>query len=1211
MTFDAPGMETLRDRRMSLVEEPIYCAAYDDGEEVLCLGSDEALSRPERVAKRLRYEDHALRYLRGQRPRLLSASLRGPFDRASGWRNPWFPENQVIRNRNDSANHIPAPQPSKTPVHTNDTSKICLEIVGALVHQTPATRDSLQCHLPSPHSHRELELEFADDPQLNTDTRSRIQEWAKNVPVDNFQRDDFWAPADGIADIFDGGVTPKRPAGKDWLKSKLYKRRRKDCTSFVTASTPTPAPAPLSGDEAARAVSFGSLGRPSQITATASYNSGQNTPGSCAGTRLEGLFNRPSSKGKAYANDQSRKTRSPPHNVAVKMSAFPMDPDKEHQQTSTSSNCDASNARSSALPSETLQPVTGSSLGLTVAAQGQQTDHDELDANKVNVEFSHKAHNQHNIEQQTVPSEQGAVSFESHLDRSFHYKARTVKQDAVKLGNESMVGNQSHPAQTATPESEDHSETVGVHQLEASDGTERDSLKQHIYGNSRKPPVHHSVAQQEATGKPEEELQTATTLGEAKDSFPELKEAAMCEGTTLLGETDNSESNQQKLDAPQRLPGSVNEIESISNGGKIVLQVAKQTPRASSQRPWTEGMADEGSTLIGDVTEVDASTPLRIARPPERLEAVKSIPQPVSALGPEVPHPELREKLETSLCVNELPGNPSKAQQPTEASLLNNTPGARDVPMPGRTPPLSNTLPAKTNCSVPHLEELSSANGNEVVPDDVSDAEDSIVMVPLSQAEWTVLDCTDVPTHPVDDFPEQSELASINIESVVQEESLREGPGAVVVQSPWIPDGRDIKVEAAGEKEWVSWSLPASVSDSPMEPTPQPETGSSRQEPAARTVDGQVHVAALHNSEVLRLPLVREPSQISLGSPKEQQSSWNTPNNHAMNTVQQGVPSSPSHQPLPINSSSATSTALHHACIAPNIPSVSVGLFNISQPELPAQPATPLETDGRQRTPEPNLSIKSFATFNTPSPKPRRISKHLRLSGDRLPSTQMLADAANNNPWNSVRSSLRSSVRSRSRLRVSFALLPGEDSDNDAPERSPHSTTKAVASPPPLSMLDAEDGDVSDHFHKHFDAVKQKTTNDKMNTKFRFESRLLPSESQQKPLSPEVGMMAQAFKEADEQHKLRSSSEPDIMIDEPQNEVNDEHGAGPQSPWRNESQGQGTDDVTAVLQNLDDFLNPRWDVEAEMDKAGTADGIENQRQEPSPGLLRGNVWDVL
>ncbi|KAK9800970.1 hypothetical protein AB5N19_00979 [Seiridium cardinale] len=1191
MAFDAPGMETLRDRRMSLVEEPIYCAAYDDGEEVLCLGSDEALSRPERVARRLRYEDHALRYLRGQRPRLLSASLRGPFDRASGWRNPWLPENQVIGNRNDSANHIPAPQPSKTPVPTNDTSKICLEIVGALVHQTPATRDSLQCHLPSPDSHRGLELEFADDPQLTTDTRSRIQEWAKNVPVDNFQRDDFWAPADGIADIFDGGATPKRPAGKDWLKSKLYKRRRKDCTSFVTASTPTPAPAPLSGDEATRAVTFGSLGRPSQITATASYSSGQNTPGSCAGTRLEGSFNRPSSKGKAYANDQSRKTRNPPHNVAVKTSAFLMNADKGPQQTPTSSNCDASNARSSALPSETLQPVTGSSLGLTVAAQGQQTDHDELDANKVNVEFSHKAHNQHNIEQQTVPSEQGDVSFESHLDRSFHYKARTVKQDAVKLGNESMVGNQSQPAQTATPESEDHSETVAVHQLEARDGAERDSLIQHMYGNSREPPVHHSVAQQEGTGKPEEDLQTATSLGEAtnsgeaKDSFLELKEVAMCEGTTLLGETGNSESNQQKLDAPQRLPGSVDDIESVTNGGKIVLEFAKQTPGASSQRPWTEGMADEGSTLIGDVTEVDASTPLRIARPPERLEAVKSIPQPVSALGPEVPRPELREKLETSLCINELLGNPNKAQQPTEASLLNNTLGARDVPMPGRTPPLSNTLPAKTNCPVPHMEELSSANGNEVVPDDVSDAEDSIVMVPLSQAEWTVLDRTDIPTHPVDDSPEQSEPASINIGPVVQEESLREGLGAVVVQSPWIPDGRDIKVEAAGEKESVSCSLPASVAGSPMEPAPQPETGS--------------------------LPLAREPSQMSLGSPKEQQSSWNTPNNHVMNTVQQGVPSSPSHQPLPINSSSATSTALHHACIAPNIPPVSVGLFDISQPELPAQPATPLQTDGRQRTPEPNFSIKSFATFNTPSPKRRRISKHLRLSGNRLPSTQMLADAANNNPWNSVRSSLRSSVRSRSHLRVSFALLPGEDSDNDAPERSPHSTTKTVASPPPLSMLDAEDGDVSDHFHKHFDAVKQKTTNDKINTKFRFESRLLPSESQQKPLSPEVGMMARAFKEADEQHKLRSSSGPDIMMDEPQDEVNDEHEAGPQSPWRNENQGQGTDDVTAVLQNLDDFLNPRWDVEAEMDKAGTADGIENQRQERSPGLLRGNVWDVL
>jgi hypothetical protein len=84
--FGSPGRDWLDPDNFGC--EPLYCAAPQTKDDILCPGSDdEAYDSP--TERRTRCEAQARRFLDGKPVFLLSASLRGPFDRESGWVNPW------------------------------------------------------------------------------------------------------------------------------------------------------------------------------------------------------------------------------------------------------------------------------------------------------------------------------------------------------------------------------------------------------------------------------------------------------------------------------------------------------------------------------------------------------------------------------------------------------------------------------------------------------------------------------------------------------------------------------------------------------------------------------------------------------------------------------------------------------------------------------------------------------------------------------------------------------------------------------------------------------------------------------------------------------------------------------------------------------------------------------------------------------------------
>ncbi|KFY01249.1 hypothetical protein O988_02846 [Pseudogymnoascus sp. VKM F-3808] len=78
-------LERARQRMASLGGEMALC--FDD--EVICEGSDAEDSPLAKAERQKRRDAIELRYLAGHAPLIMSAQLRGPFDKNSGWVNPW------------------------------------------------------------------------------------------------------------------------------------------------------------------------------------------------------------------------------------------------------------------------------------------------------------------------------------------------------------------------------------------------------------------------------------------------------------------------------------------------------------------------------------------------------------------------------------------------------------------------------------------------------------------------------------------------------------------------------------------------------------------------------------------------------------------------------------------------------------------------------------------------------------------------------------------------------------------------------------------------------------------------------------------------------------------------------------------------------------------------------------------------------------------
>ncbi|KAK8086690.1 hypothetical protein PG994_001664 [Apiospora phragmitis] len=1014
-------------------EEPLHCAAPQNPEDILYPGSDDGLDDATKAAKRRRYEE-----------------------KDGSWQNPWLPRNGPLPSSS---------RPTITKPAVKASMRRNVHKLEGKANSTPETRGSMRCHLPSPESNRDLQLDDYDN--LDPDKRSRIQSWASNVTAGALEKDSFWAPAQAKSQTPDH-VTNKRHAGNNWLKSKLSKRSKSDHPSLGSLMTPTPA---ISSE------SIRETSPPSFAISQEALDMTQQPPHS----NLDTLTN-PSGAAQrmtqfveelsqTIAESSSGLEQPPAPHSSTKdlnpMSLIPSDANILNQLPASNENYSETSSELSSLWSSEVTPAC--------PIQPMEQAGDLLPNLETANTFSGS------IEEVTASGhshvEEADSQFESHLDQSFHYKTRPVRKDAPRpvTAEPAATVPLSQPTQTGTPISEKHQDYVTF--------KARQTLKDKV--------------------------------------------------DTVFSHSENSISTSERSS-----------------------QFGTKTPSV---------VGNEGDRGKGYESRLPTNEDITILDQPITLATMES----------------MLKNGDTTLVADAMDVD----GQLDNASFFH--PAGKI-----RYGELSVEKPVSTNSPI-SLEGEKRGMTDNASPRHEFDGEETAVHILLSQMEWSVREReTNSPTcsffaavePPQSPFLcEAAENAAGNIDQQVLDNNIQQELLAMEAQPDAAESILHIKTEPDEELCALATSH-NSMTDLPSIVLDQSVLGPSQQSPWG-TVNADTSLEVKDefqatNRGVPQPEFITSPKPTSQ-LPSQQQSPWGGIDAQAairpygsisVSSLLNVSPQWPRSQP-----DDTPSNLLRSRVSFASQPSDTLNSF-LRDCVSSGSVATPQAAQAREETPEPELSVKSFAKFNTPSPKRRpRGYKHPRLSGSRLPSTQVLVNATDGNPWGTQ--------RTRSNRRVSFAPLPCEE--KDVADMTSSQAPPRPASPPPAITPGADDDDTDHRFRKHFDAVASRGGHP---SKVGIQERLLPSESQQKPMSPEVGAMAEAFREADNFHTPdllghRASPFHEDTEAPPVDSYHDDEPAidAPQSPWQEES--QGLDDVAEVMQNLDDFLNPHWGEESDLGMA--------------------------
>jgi hypothetical protein len=223
----------------------------------------------------------------------------------------------------------------------------------------------------------------------------------------------------------------------------------------------------------------------------------------------------------------------------------------------------------------------------------------------------------------------------------------------------------------------------------------------------------------------------------------------------------------------------------------------------------------------------------------------------------------------------------------------------------------------------------------------------------------------------------------------------------------------------------------------------------------------------------------------------------------------------------------------------------------------------------RPHTPE-YAGIRPFSDFMSPSPSPDHNNT---LFKDGPLNTPVLIEAATKNPW---KSNLKKPRSRGSGKRVSFGILPKEDTSSQKPE-----SQRRISSPPPQASHSAEYEDVSLLPKK---LSKLFTTSKRVSTSVGKTHNSLYS-------SPGFGAQAEAFIAADLEPSVHNENNSPTRHLKQRNlsmdnvpraiELFDEYGF---DRARYKSPDLATFDMDDVLGDVGDFLED-WSVDAELKKA--------------------------
>lgn len=1229
-----------------LSDEPLYCEAVHnkDDDEFYSGSEDDHYEGP--LHRRLHIEKKAIDFLSGNVPFLLSASLRGPFDRKQ-WNNPWR------STRAESHAGSSKAQPART------------RQTAAPEEDLPDTQGTSLYPLPSPETTNPPSAR--KNPYMEEQDYSRIKNWRAAVKSTSVSTDPFWQSQQDGKD--DDPPARKRSADPTWLHKRNRKKRR---STNPRNSTPDDSPsrgaAPTKGSQTRLLNTYPTVAQflrdsspPEDELAISGHTSSP-----CSKTsptnRSKGMPN-PLRSGQTTPHRRTRLRQAPdtsedelsmpattPTSNAVRSSTMPptslardRSPSRRKKSAKSKSRSRRGRENSSILRGKVTKPQlsqssisqpsvhNGARAGSQTAAQMAKAALECIDGSpqKLLSEQSEPFQDQllpgsTSVAKPSVLAQTSAALSSTQQDNSFlfHKRARSPKggiprgrSTGISMNDAALSPSSPQPYVTNTNEQGDRSGPndnqtipVGLGQTnmikkDLQKGKNSSQLVQESTDPICSPAADEGFpSSHNPTDLQAQRTDANNTNGEiktAKDSPAKAEPGALTDSAQVVQPRSTREDRAIEV---SRILVQVDGCSQSDTEWSTYFDTQNRTPASSSEKDTTtalddipvvecgvDGLSDpEWSTFITtqDITPVNSS--------PETPADPKEIVTNVTSHDPDV---QAGSDRTTITNIQSLP--PTSPEEPVTPGLAGRAGDAPEDPTPARVSQDAKHSQASVGSIIDAYADMS------VMSTNFETNKTEMPGVDLGETEAEVFTSSCHSPHQIANVPVD--------ESDVHNESVSSGNSQqlqTIIQKPV-------------------------ATESQLYPICDPS------KPAESTL--RVETSNIVDSSALGLQALREFEEnpgcngVS-GFLDEPTAGSNTPQPQSpwtgdLTSSLQMPPQAPSNETRPDSGSGGLDKAAtqiqspwnkkadiaSHSCVpattcpnsigsTPNLSILAGKALAMSQPpQSPWEPRTPAAPNAPAADFE--MSIRAFSDFMSPSPVKKRASSNgsiLRCS--------------------SARSGIlfKTPGQRKPNRRVHFAPLLSEqesfitDSGSDEKDgiydeedvsyfdptgrktgtvRMLKPTTRA-ASPPPMEMNSVEAGALPDHdqkFAKHFMAMS------KRKKPSRKPLRLLPSDSQQTTsASQEVGAMAEAFIQASQTRKKGLE-----LADEKRAEYSYEHQERTSSPmamdiFEDQENVEPVDDVSAVLDNLDEFLDNTWGIEMGTDDQPANDARSKQEKNNAP-----------
>ncbi|POR32479.1 Uncharacterized protein TPAR_07319 [Tolypocladium paradoxum] len=1133
-------------------EDVIYSEAVCHVDDVYYEGSEDE-KYPDSATRKLRIEAVGRRYLEGHVPFLLSASLRGPFDKESGWVNPW-------RSKQRAATFKP-PSPI---LDLKEASRLRNEPITRA--QRGLISDSLECHLPSPESLKQATV-TEPHPYLEEDELATVQSWRKSVHVPSLSRDSFWAST--RAQIT-ASAKKRRAKESEWLKRVANKKRKTYSSDPSFSKSPLVQRNPNPRVSPVRKLHSGGFGN--SVHASPKRNPGRSLVSSQRsksrvqwhGTKDdEGDQSEPdelvtstpdASFGSAHGPLGSIPKRISPRRDMWKSAVLHIvgsEDELSQSEAAASTLSSPVSQRREGLPTCALNPnavkqdPTASVGTQTSPPGGKQLNMRSEALHVIDLTDTDEKHDsaRQNRDRPTATDDL-ANDFETQQDQSFCFRMRhNPEADAEdEIAGEMLLEESNQPEESASlkvaglPNPPSHSPHVV-------DST----TMQHARGDNVGALSIEEAEQTETTDKPDVQF----TMQHSADNH-EIQALLSCDHNA--GSLDSTSSNVSK-NGDQQANTPLPPVQLVR--GDFLATAGSQTGMDTSPPSPMDVSREQDHGCLDSALENEFQCGVDHAAAQED-----------GVLAPEAGHTvpagsetELQQGHHASCSPSPVvSGNGSITARMVETAEPVATPGILDE-----------CLRPVDNDDAP-MEEATACPADKD-PNEFSFKNILHRLVPSSP--WTRL----------------SQLTSRSTSSLAPTAKVEGAGDKDLAETCCDFEARDDANELDFASSCSQHSFVNEQNDSttagalesvvPRQPSLEADLAAAATEPRRDdTLDEMVSEEDMETNETAHLPKASDNIRIT----ESQQSPWTKtqlsqqavlPSSHApVATIQvsssNDAQAGESQRAIPLEAQSPWSGGAHIAVDArPESAMTPHEAGCNAEEEGHAQDSQVSQSEPRPSTPEPQFAFKSFASFMSPSPeRSRRQTGRTRLqgSGGSLPS-------AIKNPWSD----------SRANRRVSWALKPQDREDDTRQDlegwESATSTSRRLSrqvSPPPSTPIGELPTSEDARFNKHFSAVASRTDG--------FLQKLIPTASQQVAQSPGLHGMAETFLAADVAGNDTEAADAGEQVEEPEA---DHDTAEPESQ-------EPVDVVEDMFREMGDFLQV-WDVDAELNHARKATNHEVQQ----------------